>query len=239
MFTRLRDQIGTAGLVVAIVALVAALGGGAYAASKGLNSTQKKEVKKIAKSFQGTGPQGPAGPAGAPGAAGAKGDPGATGKEGPQGPQGKPGKDGEDGETGFTETLPEGMTETGAWVIPPLAAGGNPGTAIREAPISFSIPLATELPEANVYLEPKTGFEGADAVACPGTAEEPEAEQGNLCVYIAYEQNLVEPWELTGKSIIKVNGSTNDPGASRSGAIVYIAAAPETTLRGTWAVTAP
>ncbi|MFL5874259.1 MAG: hypothetical protein ACJ75T_12420 [Solirubrobacterales bacterium] len=85
MLTRLRDQIGTAGLIVAIVALVAALGGGAYAASKGLNSTQKKEVNKIAKSFQGTGPQGAAGPAGAPGAAGAKGDTGAAGTNGQAG----------------------------------------------------------------------------------------------------------------------------------------------------------
>jgi hypothetical protein len=85
MLTRLRDQIGTAGLVVAVIALVAALGGGAYAASKGLNSTQKKEVKKIAKSFQGTGP------AGAPGAAGPKGDTGAKGDAGAAGANGKDG----------------------------------------------------------------------------------------------------------------------------------------------------
>ena len=49
MLTQLRSQFGTAGLVVAIVALIAALAGGAYAASGGLTGKQKKEVTKIAK----------------------------------------------------------------------------------------------------------------------------------------------------------------------------------------------
>ena len=109
---RLKEPFGKAGLIVAVVALVAALVGGAYAANTsgkrhhkkknnaGLNGKQKKEVKKIAKGFQGAGPAGPQGPAGANGndgqngsngAKGDKGDTGNTGSQGKQGIQGEPG----------------------------------------------------------------------------------------------------------------------------------------------------
>ena len=87
---RLREPFGKAGLTVAVIALVFAMLGGAYAATK-LNGTQKKEVEKIAKKFQGSGPAGAQGPAGAKGdngAAGAKGD---TGSAGGAGTAGAPG----------------------------------------------------------------------------------------------------------------------------------------------------
>jgi hypothetical protein len=87
MFNRIHQKLGTAGFIISIVALVAALGGGAYAASGGLNGTQKKEVEKIAKKFSGkpgapgaTGPSGPAGPAGVKGDAGGPGGAGSNGK---------------------------------------------------------------------------------------------------------------------------------------------------------------
>ena len=51
MLTRIHRKLGTAGFVISIVALVAALGGGAYAASGGLTGKQKKEVEKIAKKY--------------------------------------------------------------------------------------------------------------------------------------------------------------------------------------------
>jgi len=70
----IREPFGTAGLIVAMVALIAALGGTALAAKGALTGKQKKEVEKIAMKFQGSGPAGPAGPAGS------KGDPGADGK---------------------------------------------------------------------------------------------------------------------------------------------------------------
>jgi hypothetical protein len=87
MLSRMHQKLGTAGFIIAIVALVAALGGGAYAAQAKLNSTQKKEVKKIAqteasKIVPATGPAGPQGPAGP---AGAKGDAGAAGAAGTNG----------------------------------------------------------------------------------------------------------------------------------------------------------
>ena len=89
MLRRLRERTGDAGLILAVTALVVALSGGAYAASGGLNSKQKKEVKSIAKSFQGTGP---AGANGTNGTNGAKGDAGAKGDTGNAGSPGAPGK---------------------------------------------------------------------------------------------------------------------------------------------------
>ena len=83
--SRIHQKLGTAGFVISIVALVAAMGGGAYAASGGLNGKQKKEVEKIAKKYAGK--PGAAGPAGSNGSNGAKGDTGATGAEGKQGPK--------------------------------------------------------------------------------------------------------------------------------------------------------
>lgn len=96
MLKRMHQKLGTAGFVVAIVALVAALGGAAFAAGPGLNSKQKGEVKSIAKTeakkLVGTGPAGPAGTAGTAGTAGPQGPAGAKGDKGDQGIQGIPGK---------------------------------------------------------------------------------------------------------------------------------------------------
>ncbi len=170
MFSTLRKRFGIPG-VIAVVALVFAMVGGAFAASGGLSGTQKKEVKKIAqteaKKFQGTGPQGPVGPAGkdgangtngangALGATGATGADGATGGTGATGPKGATGATGTTGSTGTTGTtgttgaistagpLPAGKTETGVFAI------GQTTTPPAESrfvtmPISFPIPLGTE-----------------------------------------------------------------------------------------------
>jgi hypothetical protein len=108
MLKRFRDQVGTAGFIISIIALVAALGGGAYAAKGALTGKQKKEVEKIAKRVAkpgkpgntgATGPAGPTGPAGANGAKGDLGATGATGATGPQGPQGPAGPEGPAGES--------------------------------------------------------------------------------------------------------------------------------------------
>jgi Collagen triple helix repeat (20 copies) len=98
----IREPFGTAGLIVAMIALVAALGGTALAAAK-LNPTQKKEVEKIAKKASSPatasakakkGPRGPKGPKGDPGPVGPQGPAGAPGKDGTNGSNGAPGADG-------------------------------------------------------------------------------------------------------------------------------------------------
>ena len=97
MLRRIREPFGKAGLIVAIVALVAALGGGAFAAS-GLTGKQKKEVRKIA--MQLAGQDGAQGAAGQPGPAGQKGDTGAAGTKGADGANGTNGIDGTNGKAG-------------------------------------------------------------------------------------------------------------------------------------------
>jgi hypothetical protein len=91
----IREPFGTAGLIVACVALVAALGGSAIAARGVLTGKQQKEVRRIAESIAKPGPQGPAGAPGSEGAPGAKGDKGDAGANGTNGTDGTDGADGE------------------------------------------------------------------------------------------------------------------------------------------------
>lgn len=105
MFSRLRERLANSGpaMVVAVIALIVALCGGAFAASA--SKTKKKSggvvITKLSqisasvrKQLQVPGPAGPAGPAGQPGAkgdAGAQGGQGAKGDPGAKGDQGDPG----------------------------------------------------------------------------------------------------------------------------------------------------
>jgi Collagen triple helix repeat (20 copies) len=84
----LKEPFGKAGLTVAILALVLAMVGGAYAASA-LTGKQKKEVEKIAKKY-----------AGKPGAPGANGVNGSNGAPGAKGEAGAPGANGTNGTNG-------------------------------------------------------------------------------------------------------------------------------------------
>jgi hypothetical protein len=196
------EPYGKAGLLVAILALVLATTGAAFAAA-GLNSKQKKEVTKIAKKYAGkpgaTGPQGPAGAngtngeKGAQGEKGAKGDTGATGPQGPIGNTGPAGPTGPEGALGTAgTTLPSNATETGNWVLSGKYAGFNlPPSAV--APVSFPIPLATALDAEHVHAVNPSGeeefFEEGEPVTrspqyCHGSVAAPEANSGNLCVYV-------------------------------------------------------
>jgi hypothetical protein len=89
---QLKEPFGKAGLTVAILALVLAMVGGAWAAGA-LSGKQKKEVEKIAKKF-----------AGKPGAPGANGTNGAKGENGAAGANGSNG-------TSVTSTEFEGEEE--------------------------------------------------------------------------------------------------------------------------------
>jgi hypothetical protein len=121
MLRRLHSRLGTAGFVISIVALVVALGGGAYAASGGLTGKQKKEVEKIAKKYAGK-----PGTNGAPGAPGAKGDAGAKGDSGAAGAAGKDGANGTNGTSG-TNGAPGKSVEAFEVSVGESACGGNGG----------------------------------------------------------------------------------------------------------------
>lgn len=243
MLSRIQNKFGTAGLVVAIVALVAALSGTAIAA---LNGGEKKEVTKIAKKwakkFPGpTGPAGPAGAVGAPGPAGAVGPAGPAGPEGKQGiqgiqgeegPEGEPGKDGKDGEDGVcseanaTCDMPKGSTLQGMWAF---GITQKEQTAIF-VDISWALKYPGGVPKF-VYVNKAGEEKGPNAGAgnCPGTNTEPDAAPGYLCVYEMEALGSYDPFKFF------------PPIVTSGGAVFVPIPAPGTAVAGfgTWAVTAP
>jgi hypothetical protein len=247
MFSKLHQRLGTAGLVIAVVALVAALAGTAFAAA-GLSGKQKKEVKKIAKKYAGkngaTGPAGPVGPAGPQGPAGAKGDngaPGQAGAAGATGPTGATGvtglgSTGATGATGVTGspwtaegTLPAGSTETGAW------SGVAPKEVVEQISISFPIPLASPLSFfTNVKIIPAGETAPAECDNETGTAasaENPEADPGFLCIFVAQGD--------APAVTLKPGASSTALGASTSGALLVLegGSTEPASGQGTFAVT--
>jgi hypothetical protein len=209
MLRGIRKRISPA-TVIATVALVFAMTGGAYAAGKILITSTKQISPKVLKSLKGatgkagaTGAAGPAGPAGSAGPAGpagaaGSGTPGVEGKQGVEGKEGKEGKTGKEGKerkSGFTETLPSGKTETGTWAFD-RQEGGLGGERV---PISFPIPLSAALGEGQVHLIAANGKElvfseiGEPAAEVAptkcgtpvGTVAKPAATAGNLCIYIS------------------------------------------------------
>ena len=256
MFSAIRKRV-TPATVIATLALVMAMTGGAYAAGKYMITSTRQISPKVLKSLIGkTGPAGKngvpgaTGPAGATGAAGPQGPAGATGPRGPAGTSGEKGATGEKGEKGAKgangtngaihpgETLPSGASETGVW-----ADSAAVGTQ-QPAQISFPIPLAEPLawgeglpgePENQVHYinqlgneVPSVGTELSSHPACPGTVEKPEAAPGNLCIY----SHFASPTGQNENIANPAGGSTFGLGASTTGALLEAAEA-----RGTWAVT--
>jgi len=220
MISRIHSKLGTAGFIVAIVALIAALGGAAIAAAPKLNPTQKKEVKKIAqteaKKFSGV--PGPAGAAGAPGAKGDKGDKGDQGEKGEKGEKGPKGDKGDKGDEGSPwvagGVLPSGKTETGTWAV-----GGATAIHVEWLDISFNIPLSAA--PTVVFNEPET-------TNCPGTFEDPKAAAGKLCLYVM---------ESNGLALFTAPGPPFPFFPTKAGAIVAFDMGAEDFGFGTWAVT--
>ena len=108
MFSRVRRHIN-ATTVVAVVALVFAMTGGAFAASKFLITSTKQIKPSVLASLKGkAGAKGAAGPAGAQGAAGAQGPAGTAG------PAGKDGAAGANGTNGASVTSKQLSTNEAA-----------------------------------------------------------------------------------------------------------------------------
>jgi hypothetical protein len=281
MLHRFKERFGTAGLVVALLALVLALGGTALAASGALTGKQKKEVEKIAKKFQGTGPAGPQGAAGANGKDGANGTNGQAGAPGTDGKnvvtttitnagleghctsvggtkfqvEGSAtkeyvcnGKNGTNGQTGFTETLPEGKTETGIW-----GSGFSTAEGRHSFPISFPIPLATAPADSDITIvgpteSSKPGCPGRGGGALPPASPAdfeptiPEADPGKFCIYLdAMEETEPVSVETSVKIPVWRGGEWwNESGVSPTGALFeVICKSSFCQAFGTWAVTAP
>ena len=139
-----------------------------------------------------------------------------SGERGPAGPRGEPGERGEPGP--LATVLPSGKTLTGIY-----AAQGKYVNGFQPflQTISFQPPL-NSAPKLNL-LEVGDG----PTAACPGSAKEPQAAPGNLCVYEALNTSGSEL--AIEKSIV---------GAKRG--VALIAAIPtgeNFSFQGSWAVT--
>jgi len=136
------------------------------------------------------GPRGPRGKPGPAGPAGPQGLPGANGKDGAAGSTGPPGVTGPPGPTGTT--LPSGMTETGVW-----GARGPEGLSLLTW---ISFPL--RLPSEPTFHFIECSFTCTPTPECPSTlVSEPEAEPGQLCLYMTEGANVnveVPPSTLGG-----------------------------------------
>lgn len=207
--------------VVAILALILAMSGGAWAAKKYLITSVNQISPSVLKKLKGKrGPRGREGTQGVEGKEGKQGPEGKEGKEGKEGPEGKEGKEGSPWTAGGT--LPSGKTETGVWDF-----GINfAAPAATPVSMSFPIPLASAIPTANVHFvaPAETGVTG-----CPGTATNPKADPGHMCIYAQVLENVTYFTELGEYPHSYVSGVT----------AVFVASEPTSQGRGTWAVTAP
>jgi hypothetical protein len=235
---RLRKRLHVSpATAIATLALVFAMTGGAYAASKVLITSTKQISPKVLKQLKGAkgangtngtngapGATGPGGPAGATGPAGA----GATGPAGPAGPTGPAGAPGKNGTTGFTKTLPKGESEQGQWAI----SGNVAEHEHRSVPISYPIPLEGA-PAAHMINHGE-----APPAGCTGSAEEPGAEPGNLCVFASVPFSNLIPFTFGGPIRNAAQGGAQ--GAGKAGAYIdfFSTEAGEAQAEGTWVVTA-
>jgi len=172
----IREPFGTAGLIVACVALIAALGGTALAAKGALTGKQKKEVTNIAKKFAGkpgaagaAGPAGPQGPAGAAGKDGAKGDKGDPGSPGAPGSPGTPGATGKSVES---VTIDPGETECeGQGGAEYIIEGESEGTEIcngkNGSPWAAGGTLPAGATETGVYAQQTSPESGGFGIWVP------------------------------------------------------------------------
>jgi hypothetical protein len=177
---------------------------------------------------------------------GKKGTNGTNGTNGAQGPKGDPWTAG--------GTLPVGSTETGGWTVGnanvPKSEPGLFQFRSARIPISFPIPLAAPLGGSEVKVKP-VGFSGTAGEECPGSATEPLAMSGFLCVYVVKTENLntnpvlgpgpaIFVEQLTSTATL-VSGPGSVAGASTAGAQILLVA-PDTEPTnisgwGSWAVT--
>jgi len=233
--------------VLAVVALVFAMTGGAYAAKRYLISSTSQLSPKVLKELEAmagksgapgaqgppgsAGPQGPAGPKGEPGAPGPQGEPGKAGKAGKQGSEGKEGEAGAEGSPWTAGgTLPSGASESGTWSLSATAKADTPVLI----PISFTIPLKEPVAPEKIHIfEGTTLPSGCTGTVVNGSVTSLKAAPGSLCVYVRlFDISIAE-------HLIAFDSETFEPGAGRDGLVLLSSELAEGELAmGTWAVTA-
>jgi len=245
--------------VALTVALVFAMTGGAYAASKVLITSIKQIKPSVVKQLQGkaqngapgpAGPAGPAGPGGPPGSAGAKGDTGANGVSaeassfnGVKAPCTAGGTEiksasptvnlcnGKEGKEGK-----EGSPWTAGGTLPQgKTETGNWSTiyAASAAGQPMSSAISFTIPLKTAPTPHYIAASETPPAGCKGEVEKPEAEPGNLCVFAQIETRATE-YLLDG-----LFPSEHLLFTSTGGSVVGTASteAGEIIAGGSWAVT--
>jgi hypothetical protein len=254
------EPFGTAGLIVACVALIAALGGTALAAKGALTGKQKKEVTKIAKKYAGKpGAPGAAGTPGGQGSQGPKGDTGATGAAGPAGPAGPTGPTGPKGatgEAGMCSKAEPKCTLASKGMLTGVFSASNPSadTGTVLSPISF--PLRVSPAPTTVYSIMVGSFhfgleldDGGIHTFGPHPEPQtlPEAEEDEQAYLAACPGSESEPLAAPGYlciypgaqegASINLRGTLTEV-AGESGVVLSFQASTQTWLKGSWAVSA-
>jgi hypothetical protein len=213
---------------IALLALVLAMTGGAYAAARiGAKDIKRNAVRSrhilngavgvsdlsptVRSALSRRGPAGPVGPRGATGPRGPRGIRGLRGTTGPTGPAGP-----------VPETVPAGRTLRGTFAVAGNAAAI--GDQLDDA-VTFQYAAASP-PAVHVIAA------GAAAPSeCPGTPATPAAAAGHLCVFVAEGSAPIVFDPSQGRA-------TGAGKASRYGFGVSLiaAAAGPTQTAGTWAL---
>jgi hypothetical protein len=200
--------------VVATLALVLAMGGGALAATHYLITSTKQISPHVLSQLRGRrgpagktgkrGPQGkPGGPRGPRGREGPIGVPGLMGVQGVEGPEGHKGVRGEKGDPGASAyaPLPPGQSESGLYSV---NVGASPAKVEFDS-ISFPVVLGSSLPRSNIEFVPA-------GAAKPHCEKVGSAARGYLCIYSnfnfgAEEGILPEPVFLNIEALKPEEGS--------------------------------
>jgi hypothetical protein len=147
------------------------------------------------------------------------------------------GAEGAEGATGWAPSLPPGKTETGTYSIG-KATEAQIGSGSIYEPISFPFPLPPGEGFANGG-EPKeipVEYVASGTTAhCKGSAKNPTADEGFMCVYHSFGSGT----ELPEFSNIEPETPAAEFGAGRTGVVLlFKVTATGATNVGTWAVTA-
>jgi hypothetical protein len=202
--------------VVATLALVFAMSGGALAAKHYLVNSSKQINPKVLRQLKGA-----AGPPGSPGATGGKGPAGPKGETGPKGDTGPKGEAG----LSALSTLPAGQSESGE--VAAVGSNALKGQFIEDT-VTFPVPLRETLPEGNVIFTRTT----TPVTHCSGPGH---ADAGYLCIYVSSSGDI-EPTPLS-----LYFETSQSRGAGRLGFAAFWQVATsgtESWAEGTWTVTA-